>query len=98
MWLYVTVVKGSRQSIRGQLDCCNHCEFLSGNGMKSGWILSSFRPRGVPGPTSKLSPRAPAQMGQRETEHEGGGEERRQAKGETRGLHVAPRPGRVRLQ
>jgi hypothetical protein len=73
MWLYVTVVKGSRQSIRGQLDCCNHCEFLSGNGMKSGWILSSFRPRGVPGPTSKLSPRAPAQMGQRETEHEGGG-------------------------
>jgi hypothetical protein len=27
---------------------------------------------GVPGPTSKLSPRAPAQMGQRETEREGG--------------------------
>jgi hypothetical protein len=27
---------------------------------------------GVPGPTSKLSPRAPAQMGRRETEHEGG--------------------------
>jgi hypothetical protein len=27
---------------------------------------------GVPGPTSKLSSRAPAQMGQRETEHEGG--------------------------
>jgi hypothetical protein len=27
---------------------------------------------GVPGPTSKLSPRVPAQMGQRETEHEGG--------------------------
>jgi hypothetical protein len=34
--------------------------------------LSAFRPRGVPGPTSKLSPRAPAQMGRRETEHEGG--------------------------
>jgi hypothetical protein len=32
----------------------------------------AFRPRGVPGPTSKLSPRAPAQMGRRETEHEGG--------------------------
>jgi hypothetical protein len=27
---------------------------------------------GVPGPTSKLSPRAPAQMGRRETEREGG--------------------------
>jgi hypothetical protein len=40
--------------------------------------LSAFRPRGVPGPTSELSPRAPAQMGRRETEHEGG---RKQAKG-----------------
>jgi hypothetical protein len=37
-----------------------------------GYYVSAFRPRGVPGPTSKLSPRAPAQMGQRETEHEGG--------------------------
>jgi hypothetical protein len=27
---------------------------------------------GVPGPTSKLSPRVPAQMGRRETEHKGG--------------------------
>jgi hypothetical protein len=35
--------------------------------------LSAFRPRGVPGPTSKLSLRVPAQMGRRETEHEGGG-------------------------
>jgi hypothetical protein len=34
--------------------------------------LSAFRPRGVPGLTSKLSPRVPAQMGRRETEHEGG--------------------------
>jgi hypothetical protein len=34
--------------------------------------LSVFRPRGVPGPTSKLSPRVPAQMGRLETEHEGG--------------------------
>jgi hypothetical protein len=33
-------------------------------------VLSAFRPR-VPGPTSKLSPRAPAQMGRRETEREG---------------------------
>jgi hypothetical protein len=29
---------------------------------------------GVPEPTSKLSPRAPAQMGRRETEREGGRE------------------------
>jgi hypothetical protein len=35
-------------------------------------ILSAFRTRGVPGPTSKLSPRAPAQMGRRETERERG--------------------------
>jgi hypothetical protein len=35
-------------------------------------IVSVFRPRGVPGPTSKLSLRAPAQMGWRETEHKGG--------------------------
>jgi hypothetical protein len=34
-------------------------------------------------------------MGRRETEHEGG---KKQAKGETRGLRVALRPGRVRLQ
>jgi hypothetical protein len=34
--------------------------------------LSAFRDRGVPGPTSKLSPRALAQMGRRETEREGG--------------------------
>jgi hypothetical protein len=62
-----------------------------------GWGLSAFRPRGVPGPTSKLSPRVPAQMGRRETEHEGG-KKGRQAKGETRGLRVVLRPGRVHLQ
>jgi hypothetical protein len=39
-----------------------------------------FETGGVPGPTSKLSPRAPAQMGRRETEREGGRQpERRQA-------------------
>jgi hypothetical protein len=37
-------------------------------------LLSAFRNPGVPGPTSKLSPRAPAQMGRRETEREGGRE------------------------
>jgi hypothetical protein len=36
-----------------------------------GMMLSAFRPQGVPGPTSKLSLRVPAQMGQRETEHKG---------------------------
>jgi hypothetical protein len=41
--------------------------------------LSAFRPRGVPGPTSKLSPRAPAQMGRREMEREGGKTRGRQA-------------------
>jgi hypothetical protein len=33
-----------------------------------------FETRGVPGPTSKSSPRAPAQMGRREAEREGGRE------------------------
>jgi hypothetical protein len=58
--------------------------------------LSVFWPRGVPGPTSKLSSRVLAQMGRRKTEHEGGGG--RNGKGETRGLRVVLRPGRVRLQ
>jgi hypothetical protein len=43
-----------------------------GNNQINSPILSAFRPRGFPGPTSKLSPRAPAQMGRRETECEGG--------------------------
>jgi hypothetical protein len=33
--------------------------------------MSAFRSRGVPGPTSKLSLRVPAQMCRRETEHKG---------------------------
>jgi hypothetical protein len=42
--------------------------------------LSVFRNPGVPGPTSELSPRAPAQMGRREAEREGGkGSSRREA-------------------
>jgi hypothetical protein len=41
-----------------------------------GWL--AFRPQGVPGPTSKLSLRVPAQMGRHEAEHEGG---KKQAKG-----------------
>jgi hypothetical protein len=43
---------------------------LSASGMNR--IVSAFRTRGVRGPTSKLSPRALAQMGRRETEREGG--------------------------
>jgi hypothetical protein len=39
--------------------------------------LSAFRPRGVPGPTSKLSLRALAQMGRREMEHKRGEREPR---------------------
>jgi hypothetical protein len=35
-------------------------------------LESAFRDRGVPKPTSEVSPRAPAQMGRREAEREGG--------------------------
>jgi hypothetical protein len=58
-----------------------------------------FETRGVPGPKSKLSPRAPAQMGRRETEREGG----RKPEGDGRerwnptAFVFVPRPGRVRL-
>jgi hypothetical protein len=52
--------------------------------------LSAFRPRGVPGPTSKLSLRVPAQMGRRETGHKGG----RTVRG-NRGLRVVLRPERM---
>jgi hypothetical protein len=55
-------------------------------------VLLAFRPRGVPGPTSKLSLRVPAQMGRRETEHKG---ENSKEKPRPR---VVLRPGRMRLQ
>jgi hypothetical protein len=35
-------------------------------------VCRRFETRGVPGPTSELSPRAPAQMSRREAEREGG--------------------------
>jgi hypothetical protein len=44
----------------------------SARGPSGPQALSAFRPLGVPEPTSKLSLRAPAQMGWRETEHKGG--------------------------
>jgi hypothetical protein len=56
--------------------------------------VSAFRDRGVPGPTSEMSPRAPAQMGRREAEREGG----RKVAGDGRerwkscGLRVRPAP------
>jgi hypothetical protein len=59
-----------------------------------------FETGGVPGPTSKLSPRAPAQMGRRETEREGGkkpeGDEHE--RWNPAAFVFVPRPGRVRLQ
>jgi hypothetical protein len=53
-----------------------------------------FETRGVPGPTSELSPRAPAEMGRREAEREGGRSSRRETGvgGGTRGLRVSPAP------
>jgi hypothetical protein len=65
-----------------------------------GQKLSVFRNPRVPGPTSKLLLRAPAQMGRRETEREGG----RQPEGDGRerwnpaAFVFVPRLGRVRLQ
>jgi hypothetical protein len=53
-------------------------------------MLSAFRPRGVPGPTSKLLLRVPAQMGRRETGHKGG----RTVRG-NHGLRVVLRLGRM---
>jgi hypothetical protein len=61
-------------------------------------VLSVFRDRGVPGPTSKLSPCAPAQMGRRETEREGGRQPERERGGNPAAFVFVPRPGRVHLQ
>jgi hypothetical protein len=48
-----------------------------------------------------MSPRAPAQMGQREAEREGGSEvagDQREIGGNPAAFVFVPRPGRVRLQ
>jgi hypothetical protein len=50
-----------------------------------------FETGGVPGPTSKLSSRALAQMGRRETEREGGRQPERE-RWKSRGLRVCPAP------
>jgi hypothetical protein len=63
--------------------------------------MSVFRDRGVPGPTSEMSPRAPAQMGRREVEHEGGKKvagDGRERGGNPAAFVFVPHPGRVRLQ
>jgi hypothetical protein len=60
-----------------------------------------FETGGVPGPTSELSPRAPAQMGRREAEREGGRKvagDGRERGGNPAAFVFVPRPGRVRLQ
>jgi hypothetical protein len=54
-------------------------------------MVSAFRDRGVPGPMSEMSSRAPAQMGRRETEREGGGGDGRE-RWKSRGLRVCPAP------
>ena len=62
--------------------------------------MSVFRDRGVPKPTSKMSPRAPAQMGQREAEREGGRKvagDGRERGGNPAAFVFVPRPGRVVL-
>jgi hypothetical protein len=59
--------------------------------------LSAFRDRGVPGPTSEMSPRAPAQMGRRETEREGGkGSRRERERWKSRPSCLSRAQGRVR--
>jgi hypothetical protein len=63
-------------------------------------IVGVSRP-GVPGPTSEMSPRAPAQMGRREAEREGGKKaagDGRERGGNPAAFVFVPCPGRVRLQ
>jgi hypothetical protein len=63
--------------------------------------VSAFRDRGVLGPTSEISLRAPAQMGRREAEREGGRKvagDGRDRGGNPTAFVFVPRPGRVRLQ
>jgi hypothetical protein len=55
------------------------------------------RPGGSLGRRVRMSPRAPAQMGQHEAEREGG-ERRRERGGNPAAFVFVPRPGRVRLQ
>jgi hypothetical protein len=80
----------------------NHFDLLDRTKTSSkGIYLSVFRDRGVPGPTSEMSPRAPAQMGRHEAEREGGRKvagDRRERGGNPAAFVFVPRLGRVRLQ
>jgi hypothetical protein len=58
-------------------------------------ICRRFETGGVPGPTSEMSPRAPAQMGRREAEREGGTRRPEtvvRERWKSRGLRVRPAP------
>jgi hypothetical protein len=95
--LLLTGGKGADLVIRGNV-VLNTLSARSISTLLRYQILSVFRPRGVPGPTSKLSPRVPAQMGRRGTEHEGGENRETCVKGKLAAFVFVPRPGRVRLQ
>jgi hypothetical protein len=64
-------------------------------------IYRRFETGGSLGRRVKMSPRAPAQMGRREAEREGGKEaagDGRERGGNLAAFVFVPRPGRVRLQ
>jgi hypothetical protein len=85
------------QAVKLKLIHHNQYIFLRGQTIK----VSAFRDQGVPGPTSEMSPRAPAQMGRREAERKGGREvagDRRERGGNPAAFVFVPQPGRVRLQ
>jgi hypothetical protein len=80
-------------------DGCGICRRSCGATVKT--LVSAFRDRGVSKPTSEMSPRAPAQMGRREAEREGGSDvagDGRERGGNPAAFVFIPRPGRVRLQ
>jgi hypothetical protein len=65
------------------------------------YICRRFETGGSLGRRVKMSPHAPAQMGRREAEREGGrkvAEDRRERGGDPAAFVFVPRPGRVRLQ
>jgi hypothetical protein len=72
LWWDLSVYDKRTSEILGQTT-----DIRQKGGEKAGTTQSAFRPWGVPGPTSKLSSRAPAQMGRRETEREGGDRRKR---------------------
>jgi hypothetical protein len=95
---YNYAVRKQRLIMKYFLSLSLSCVYFSS--LSVGAICRRFDPGGggVPRPTSKLSPRVPAQMGRREAEHEGGKKEGdRQKRGNPRPL-CCPAPRSVRLQ